>query len=114
MVANDDGNGQFVKASGSATIVSSSINYTTGAWAITLNAAAVGTEAMEATYQYGSEASGNLPQIMRHINGAYTTYFNVKRARAGHLFQGRYKAIVVQMDAYAKELSRYIHLYGRK
>ncbi|MFC1816595.1 transposase [Thermodesulfobacteriota bacterium] len=54
--------------------------------------------------------SGNLPQIMRHINGAYTTYFNVKRARAGHLFQGRYKAIVVQMDAYAKELSRYIHL----
>ena len=54
--------------------------------------------------------SGNLPQIMRHINGAYTTYFNVKRGRAGHLFQGRYKAIVVQMDPYAKELSRYIHL----
>ena len=54
--------------------------------------------------------SGNLPQIMRHINGAYTTYFNVKRARAGHLFQGRYKAILVEMDVYAKELSRYIHL----
>ena len=54
--------------------------------------------------------SGNLPQIMHHINGAYTTYFNVKRARAGHLFQGRYKAIVVEMDEYAKELSRYIHL----
>ena len=29
---------------------------------------------------------GNLPQVMRHINGAYTTYFNVKRARPGHLF----------------------------
>lgn len=54
--------------------------------------------------------SGNLPQIMQHINGAYTTYFNVKRARAGHLFQGRYKAILVEMDEYAKELSRYIHL----
>lgn len=54
--------------------------------------------------------SGNLPQIMRHINGAYTTYFNVKRDRAGHLFQGRYKAILVDMDEYAKELSRYIHL----
>jgi REP-associated tyrosine transposase len=54
--------------------------------------------------------SGNLPQIMRHINGAYTTYFNVKRARNGHLFQGRYKAILVEKDAYAKELSRYIHL----
>ncbi len=54
--------------------------------------------------------SGNLPQIMRHINGAYTTYFNVKRTRSGHLFQGRYKAILVEIDEYAKELSRYIHL----
>lgn len=54
--------------------------------------------------------AGNLPQIMRHINGAYTTYFNVKRERSGHLFQGRYKAILVDMDTYAKELSRYIHL----
>jgi len=54
--------------------------------------------------------TGNLPQIMRHINGAYTTYFNVKRARPGHLFQGRYKAILVEIDEYAKELSRYIHL----
>jgi hypothetical protein len=54
--------------------------------------------------------SGNLPQIMRHINGAYTTYFNVKHKRSGHLLQGRYKAILVDMDIYAKELSRYIHL----
>ena len=53
---------------------------------------------------------GNLSEIMRHINGAYTTYFNVKRKRAGHLFQGRYKAIVVEADEYALELSRYIHL----
>ena len=53
---------------------------------------------------------GNLSQIMRHINGAYTTYFNVKRKRAGHLFQGRYKAILVEADEYALELSRYIHL----
>ncbi len=53
---------------------------------------------------------GNLSQIMRHINGAYTTYFNIKRKRAGHLFQGRYKAILVEADAYAKELSRYMHL----
>ena len=54
--------------------------------------------------------SANLPQIMRHINGAYTTYYNIKRARSGHLFQGRYKAILVDKDSYAKELSRYIHL----
>lgn len=53
---------------------------------------------------------GNLSQIMRHINGAYTTYFNVKRKRVGHLFQGRFKAILVEADAYAAELSRYIHL----
>jgi len=53
---------------------------------------------------------GNLSQIMQHINGAYTTYFNVKRQRSGHLFQGRYKAILVDIDEYAKELSRYIHL----
>ena len=31
---------------------------------------------------------GNLSQIMQHINGAYTTYYNVKRKRVGHLFQG--------------------------
>ncbi|MDD2273920.1 MAG: transposase [Desulfuromonadaceae bacterium] len=53
---------------------------------------------------------GNLSQIMRHINGAYTTYFNIKRKRAGHLFQGRFKAILVEADEYAVELSRYIHL----
>ena len=53
---------------------------------------------------------GNLSQIMRHINGAYTTYFNIKRQRSGHLFQGRYKAILVEADTYAQELSRYIHL----
>ena len=53
---------------------------------------------------------GNLPQIMRHINGAYTTYFNLKHQRSGHLFQGRYKAILVDIDEYAKRLSRYIHL----
>ncbi len=54
--------------------------------------------------------AGNLSQIMHHINGAYSTYFNVKRKRFGHLFQGRYKAIVVEADEYATELSRYIHL----
>jgi REP element-mobilizing transposase RayT len=53
---------------------------------------------------------GNLSRIMKHINGAYTGYFNKKRARAGHLFQGRYKAILVDKDEYARELSRYIHL----
>jgi REP element-mobilizing transposase RayT len=53
---------------------------------------------------------GNLSRIMKHINGSYTTYFNVRHKRAGHLFQGRYKALLVQADTYAAELSRYIHL----
>jgi REP element-mobilizing transposase RayT len=53
---------------------------------------------------------GNLSEIMRHINGAYTTYFNIKRKRSGHLFQGRYKAILIEADEYLVELSRYIHL----
>jgi REP element-mobilizing transposase RayT len=44
--------------------------------------------------------SGNLPQSMQHINGAYTTYFNLKRTRSGHLFQGRYKAILVDIAGY--------------
>ena len=52
----------------------------------------------------------NLSRILHHVNGAYTTYFNVKRDRCGHLFQGRYKAILVEKDAYCQELSRYIHL----
>ncbi len=53
---------------------------------------------------------GNLSRIMKHINNSYTNYFNVKRKRAGHLLQGRYKAILIEVDAYAAELSRYIHL----
>jgi REP element-mobilizing transposase RayT len=53
---------------------------------------------------------GNLSQIMQQINSAYATHFNAKRRRAGHLLQGRYHAILVEADEYAKELSRYIHL----
>lgn len=52
----------------------------------------------------------NLSEIMQYINGSYTTYENIKRQRVGHLFQGRYKAILIDADAYAQELSRYIHL----
>ena len=57
-----------------------------------------------------STPEGNLSQIMLHINGGYTTYFNKRHNRAGHLLQGRYKAILVDADPYAGELSRYIHL----
>lgn len=52
----------------------------------------------------------NLSRAMHHINSSYTTYVNIKRKRSGHLFQGRFKAIVVDCDNYLAELSRYIHL----
>ena len=52
----------------------------------------------------------NLSRIMHFINGSYTTYVNIKRKRSGHLFQGRYKAILVDKDNYLLELSRYVHL----
>jgi len=52
----------------------------------------------------------NLGKIMHHLNGSYTTYINIKRKRSGHLFQGRYKAILVDKDNYLLELSRYLHL----
>ena len=53
---------------------------------------------------------GNLSKAMHYLNGSYTTYINVKRKRSGHLFQGRFKSIVVDRDSYLGELSRYIHL----
>ena len=52
----------------------------------------------------------NLARIMHYINSAYTTYYNLKRNKCGHLFQGRYKSILVDKDSYLLELTRYIHL----
>jgi putative transposase len=52
----------------------------------------------------------NLSSFMHSLNSAYTTYFNIKRKRAGHLFQGRYKALLIDVDNYLLEVSRYIHL----
>lgn len=52
----------------------------------------------------------NLSAILHHINTGYTNYFNSSTGRVGHLFQGRYRAILVEKDSYALELSRYIHL----
>ena len=54
--------------------------------------------------------NGNLRKIMHFINGSYTDYINRRRRRSGHLFQGRYKAILIDKDNYLMELSRYVHL----
>jgi putative transposase len=49
---------------------------------------------------------GNLSKGMRQLNGVYTQRFNRRHGRVGHLFQGRYKAILVQKDTYVLELTR--------
>ena len=53
---------------------------------------------------------GNLLKVMHGLNGGYTGYFNRKYGRSGHLFQGRYKGIIVDKDSYLIPLSRYVHL----
>ncbi len=53
---------------------------------------------------------GNLARVMRHVNGLYTQRFNRAHQRDGPLFRGRYKAIVVEADAYLAAVIRYIHL----
>ena len=52
----------------------------------------------------------NLSEFMRHFNIAYTAAYNRRHKRVGHLYQGRFKAIVVEKDSYLLELSRYVHL----
>ena len=51
---------------------------------------------------------GNLSRGMRHLNGVYTQRFNRVHQRVGHVFQGRFKAILVDKDSYLLELCRYI------
>ncbi len=53
---------------------------------------------------------GNLSRGMRQLNGVYTQRFNARHGRVGHVFQGRYKAILVERDSYLLELCRYVVL----
>jgi REP element-mobilizing transposase RayT len=52
----------------------------------------------------------NLSLAIRHLNGVYTQGFNRYHKRAGHLFQGRFKSILVEKEAYLLELCRYVVL----
>ena len=52
----------------------------------------------------------NLSLGMRQLNGIYTQSFNRRHKRVGHIFQGRFKAILVQKESYLLELCRYIVL----
>jgi putative transposase len=51
-----------------------------------------------------------LSKILQGINQSYTIYFNKRYGLVGHLFQGRYKAILCEKDAYLLSLVKYIHL----
>lgn len=51
-----------------------------------------------------------LSKIMQSLLFRYTRYFNKRYGKVGHLFQGRYKAILCDKDTYLLELVRYIHL----
>jgi putative transposase len=52
----------------------------------------------------------SLSRILQNLSFRYTRWVNWRRNRTGHLFQGRYKAVLVDADAYLQGLTRYIHL----
>lgn len=51
----------------------------------------------------------NVSKFMHALHTAYTSYYNLRHQRRGHLFQGRFKSPLVDKDSYLLELSRYIH-----
>ena len=59
---------------------------------------------------YLQTPQGNLAKAMRQLDGNFTQKFNKRHKRVGPLFQGRYKAVLVQADIYSLQLSKYIHL----
>jgi REP element-mobilizing transposase RayT len=55
-------------------------------------------------------AKPNLSRLMRHVNGVYTQIYNRRHGTTGNLFRGRFKAIVVDRNAYYLEVCRYVDL----
>lgn len=53
---------------------------------------------------------GRLSRAMQHVNGSFGRYFNERRGRVGHLFQGRFKASLIERDTYLLEAVRYVEL----
>lgn len=54
--------------------------------------------------------NANLSEFMRQFNITFTSYFNRRYSRVGHLYQGRYKSLIIDKENYLAALSRYIHL----
>lgn len=53
---------------------------------------------------------GNLSDAMRHINGVYTQTSNRRHGRTGHVFEGRFRSIVIQRESYLRRVGRYVVL----
>ena len=53
---------------------------------------------------------GNLSRCMHHLNSSYSNWFKLKYGVKGSVFQGRYRAVLVEKDGYLMRLSAYIHL----
>ena len=53
---------------------------------------------------------GNLSKGMRQLNGMYTQIYNRRHHRVGHIFQGRYKAILIEKESHLLEVCRYVVL----
>lgn len=75
-------------------------NWVCHAWCLMENHYHIVVETVEA----------NLARGMRHLNGVYTQATNRLHQRTGHLFQGRYKAILIEKDSHLLELTRYVVL----
>ena len=58
-----------------------------------------------------ADACANLSADMRQLNGVYTHLANRTHGRVGHVFQGRFKAILIDEDNYLLELARYVVLH---
>ena len=52
----------------------------------------------------------NLSRAVQWLNSSYSVWFNRRHGRSGHLFQGRFKSILVDREQWGLELSRYVHL----
>ena len=62
------------------------------------------------THMVFETPEGNLSKFMQSLSTAYTVYYNLRHKRHGHLFDGRFKAKLVDGDKYLLALSRYVHL----
>ena len=55
-------------------------------------------------------AKGQLSRALHWLNVSYTVWFNRRHRRSGHLFQGRFKGILLEVEEHGAALSRYVHL----